>query len=54
LSCRLRPRCGEVRGSGAEELAIDLIAFEVHRCGGLELGPDIHGVSVTQSPSLPS
>jgi hypothetical protein len=30
-----------------------LLALEVHWRSGLVLGPDIHGVSVTQSPSLP-
>jgi transposase len=37
----LEARCGKVRGAGAQQAPVDLIALEVHRRGGLVFGPNL-------------
>jgi hypothetical protein len=37
----LEPGCGKVRGAGAQQPPIDLVAFEMHRGTGLVFDPNL-------------
>ena len=49
----LEARCGKVRGAGAQQAPVDLIALEVHWRGGLVFGPESRRLASRRGPERP-